>query len=205
LAVTTCGQLTWDGNPESVSLGFNLAHESFKKRRSPMNRLSALAVGISLMAAGCSKDATTAPSAITPSFTASLSPANEIPPVANAESVGRGTVTVTLTPTYSAGNITAATAVFVVNLTGFPANTPINAAHIHPGAVGVNGGVLVSTGLAGGQVVLTNGSGTFTSPAVTVLPGVAQQIINTPEAFYFNVHSTTNAGGVARGQLARVQ
>ena len=112
-------------------------------------------------------------------------------------------MTVTFTPTYAAGQITAATAVFVVNMTGFPANTPINAAHIHPGAAGVNGSVLVSTGLAAGQVVLTSGSGTYTSPAVTVVPAVAQQIINTPEAYYFNIHSTLNPGGVARGQLVR--
>jgi len=168
-----------------------------------MRLLSALAIAVSLLFAGCSSDHTTAPSAINPSFTASLSPANEVPPIGNAESVGRGTVTVTFNPTYSAGNITAATAVFVVNLTGFPANTPINAAHIHPGAAGVNGGVLVSTGLAAGTVVLANGSGTFTSPAVTVLPEVAQQIIKTPDAYYFNVHSAINPGGVARGQLVR--
>jgi CHRD domain-containing protein len=169
-----------------------------------MNRLSVLAIALSLLAAGCSSDHTTAPSAVNPSFTATLSPANEVPPIANAESVGRGTVTVTFNPTYNAGNITAATATFVVNLTGFPANTPINAAHIHPGAAGVNGGVLVSTGLAAGQLVLANGSGTYTSPAVTVIPEVAQQIIRTPEAYYFNVHSTINPGGVARGQLQRV-
>ena len=40
---------------------------------------------------------------------------------------------------------------------------------------------------------------------VKVLPEVAQQIINTPEVYYFNVHSTINPGGVARGQLQRVQ
>ena len=168
-----------------------------------MNRLSALAVAVSLVAAGCSSDSTTAPTATNPTFTATLSPANEVPPVANAESVGRGTVTVTMNPTYAGGQITAATAVFVVNMTGFPANTPINAAHIHPGAAGVNGSVLVSTGLVAGQVVLAGGSGTYTSPAVTVVPAVAQQIINTPEAYYFNIHSTLNPGGVARGQLVR--
>jgi hypothetical protein len=169
-----------------------------------MKCLYASAVALSLFAAACGGDSTTAPSATNPSFTATLSPANEVPPVANAESVGRGTVTVTFTPTYAAGQITAATAVFVVNLTGFPANTPINVAHIHPGAAGVNGAVLVSTGLTAGQLVLTNGSGTYTSQAVTINPPeVAQQIINTPENYYFNVHSTLNPGGVARGQLVR--
>jgi hypothetical protein len=168
-----------------------------------MKCLYAFAIALSLFAAACGGDSTTAPTATNPTFTATLSPANEVPPVANAESVGRGTVTVTFNPTYTAGTITAATATFAVNLTGFPANTPINAAHIHPGAAGVNGGVLVSTGLAAGQFVLANGSGTYTSPAVTVLPEVARQIINTPEAYYFNVHSTLNPGGVARGQLVR--
>jgi hypothetical protein len=168
-----------------------------------VKHLSAFAVALSLLAFGCSKDNATAPSATNPSFTASLSPLNEVPPIANAESVGRGTVTVTINPTYNGGNLTAATATFVVNLTGFPANTPINAAHIHPGAAGVNGGVLVSTGLNAGEVVLAGGSGNFTRGPVTMLPEVAQQIINTPEAYYFNVHSALNPGGVARGQLVR--
>jgi hypothetical protein len=168
-----------------------------------MNRLAALAVAVSLLAAGCSKNNTTAPSATNPSFTASLSPANEVPAIGNAESVGRGTVTVNFDTTYAAGNVTAASATFTVNLTGFPANTPINAAHIHPGAAGVNGTVLVSTGLAAGQVVLTNGSGTFTRGPISMTPEVAQQIINNPQNFYFNVHSTINPGGAARGQLVR--
>jgi len=29
--------------------------------------------------------------------------------------------------------------------------------------------------------------------------------VNNPAAFYFNVHSPTNPGGVARGQLVRTQ
>lgn len=168
-----------------------------------MNRLFALAIAVSVLAAGCSKDSTTAPSATKPSFTTTLSPANEVPAIGNAESSGSGSVTVTFDTTYTAGALTAATATFSVTMSGFPANTPINAAHIHPGAAGVNGGVLVSTGLVAGQVVLTNGSGTFTRGPVTVPPEVAQQIINTPEAYYFNIHSTINPGGVARGQLRR--
>jgi hypothetical protein len=32
-----------------------------------------------------------------------------------------------------------------------------------------------------------------------------QTILNNPAGFYFNVHSTLNPGGVARGQLVRVQ
>jgi hypothetical protein len=168
-----------------------------------MKRLSVFAIALSLFAAACGSSSTTAPTATSPTFTATLSPANEVPAIANAEASGSGSVTVTFDTTVAAGNITAASATFNVTLSGFPANTPINIAHIHPGAAGVNGSVLVNTGLAAGQVVLANGSGTFTRGPVTVPPEVAQQIINSPETFYFNVHSTINPGGVARGQLHR--
>jgi hypothetical protein len=171
-----------------------------------MKRLSAFAafaIALSVLAAGCSNDNATAPSATKPAFTAALSPANEVPAIVGAEATGSGSVTVTFDTTVSAGNITAATATFNVTMSGFPANTPINIAHIHPGAAGVNGSVLVNTGLTPGQVVLTTGSGTFTRGPVTVLPEVAQQIINNPSAYYFNIHSTLNPGGVARGQLVR--
>jgi hypothetical protein len=105
----------------------------------------------------------------------------------------------------SAGNVTAATATFVVNLSGFPANTPINIAHIHQAAAGVNGSIVVNSQIAAGQVVLTNGSGSFTASNLTVDPALANTILNNPAGFYFNVHSTLNPGGVARGQLVRTQ
>jgi hypothetical protein len=169
-----------------------------------MKRLSVFAIALSFVCAACGGTAVS-PSAVRPTFTAVLSPANEVPAITDAESSGSGNVTVTFDTTFSGGNITAATATFVAQLSGFPPNTPINIAHIHPGAVGVNGGVLVSTGLTAGELVLQNGSGTFTKGPVTVLPEVAQQIMNNPAGFYFNVHSTAHPGGVARGQLQRVQ
>jgi hypothetical protein len=70
----------------------------------------------------------------------------------------------------SAGNVTAATATFVVNLSGFPPNTPINIAHIHQAAQGVNGSIVVNSGIRAGQNVLTNGSGPVTPAHITVDP-----------------------------------
>lgn len=169
-----------------------------------MKRLSVFAVAISFFAAACGSSSPTSPSATKPAFTTTLSPANEVPAIANAESVGSGTVTATFDTTFAAGTLTAATVTFVVNLSGFPANTRINAAHIHPGAAGVVGSPLVNLSLVPGEVVLATGSGTFTRGPITVLPEVAQQIINTPDSYYFNIHSTLNPGGVARGQLQRV-
>jgi hypothetical protein len=93
----------------------------------------------------------------------------------------------------------------MVNLSGFPAGTPVNMAHIHQAAVGQNGNVVVSTTLAPGEVMLNNGSGTFTRSGIAVTPDVANQILNNPAGFYFNIHSTLNPGGAARGQLSRVR
>ena len=62
----------------------------------------------------------------------------------------------------------------------------------------------MSTTLVAGEVTLANGSGSFTK-TTSVDPAVAQNIINNPAGFYFNIHSTLNPGGVARGQLVKVQ
>jgi hypothetical protein len=45
----------------------------------------------------------------------------------------------------------------------------------------------------------------FTATGVAVSATNLQNIVNNPAAFYFNVHSPTNPGGVARGQLNRTQ
>ena len=139
----------------------------------------------------------------TATFTAALSPASEVPPIANAESKGSGEVTIVLHLTRDASKaITAATADFKGSLKGFPAETAITAAHIHRGATGANGAVAVNPMFKAGEIALTGGGGSFMKMGVTVTPAVAQEIISGPAGFYFNVHSTMNAGGVARGQLA---
>ena len=171
-----------------------------------MNRWSALAVAVSLLAAGCSKDTPTAPSATRPTFSATLSSQNEVPAIVGAEAGGRGTATIAFNTTVAAGNITAATADFTVNITGLPAGTPINASHIHEAAAGVNGSVRVSLALSAGEVTVgPAGTATFTKNGINVDAAMAQAILNNPAGYYFNSHSTLNPGGVARGQLVRTQ
>lgn len=173
-----------------------------------MNRVLGIALALALAGAvtACD-DSPTDPTDETVTFTAQLSPASEVPPVTNAEASGSGTAVITFDiDRNSSGAITAATASFQVTLTGFPANTPVTMAHIHPGAAGATGGILISTGLAAGEVTLGNGAGGFTKNAVTLQgEGLAevQQIVNNPGNYYFNVHSTLNPGGMARGQLVR--
>ena len=136
-------------------------------------------------------------------FTAALSPANEVPAITGEEGKGSGEVTIALHLTRDASKaITAATADFKGSLKGFPADTAITAAHIHRGATGANGGVAVNPMFKAGEIALSAGAGSFSKMAVAVTPAVAQEIVNGPANFYFNVHSSANGGGVARGQLA---
>jgi hypothetical protein len=168
-----------------------------------MKRLSVLFVAIAF-AISCGSSSSTSPtgSPTKPTFTATLLPANEVPPITGAEAGGSGNVTVTFdTTTNSSGQITAATATFVVNLSGFPAGTNMNVAHIHEGAPGSIGSVKISTTLSAADQVVTNSAGSisFVKAGVAAQAEVVQGIINNPAAYYFNVHSSLNPGGVARG------
>lgn len=174
-----------------------------------MKRLSVFAAAFALLSTvgcGSSSTTTTSPTAsTTPLFSAVLSPANEVPPVTNAEAGVTGSVTITLNTTKDgAGNITAASATFAVTLGGFPAGSSVNIAHIHEGSTTCACPVVVNTTLAAGDVTAANGLASFTRTNV-VSPEVAQRMLNNPAGFYFNVHSTLNPGGVARGALVRTQ
>jgi hypothetical protein len=171
-----------------------------------MKRLTLAVLGL-LLAAGCSSSSSapsSTPTAQTVRLAATLSPANENPPITNAESTGSGTAAIDLILSKDAnGAVTGAVVNFTsVTLAGFPSTAVINIAHIHTGATGANGPVLVNTTLAAGDVVLTGGAGSFSRNNITTLSTTdAQAIIANPAGFYFNVHSTLNPGGVVRGQL----
>ncbi len=171
-----------------------------------MKRLSVLAAVLAL-AVGCSNSNTSPSQTPTnPTFTADLRPANEVPAVTGVEATGSGQMTITFVVTRdSANNITSAVANFNGTFTGFPAGTALTAAHIHPGATGVNGSPLVNLALTQGQIVFANGTGTLNVSSVSMTPEVAQQILANPAGYYFNIHTATNPGGVARGQLVRQQ
>jgi len=172
--------------------------------------IAAVLVGLAI---GCGAGSTPTQGVTTPTsqagtssvkFLATLSPLNEVPPVTDAESSGSGTATITLNVTKDAGgNITAATADFQVSLSGFPATTVLTAGHIHPGALGINGSVLVGTGVTSGDNIMSGGAGSFTRNGINVAASDAQAIINTPVTYYFNVHSVAHGGGFARGQLVK--
>jgi hypothetical protein len=173
-----------------------------------MIRSTFIVLAACVFLAGCDDtDSPTSPSNQPLVFSALLQPANEVPPVGNAESGGRGAVQVTFNTTRDANNnITAATATFYFQLTAFPNGTTLVGAHIHPGVAGMNGPVVISTGLtATNTVSLPNGVNEFTFSNINVDPALVQAIANNPSAYYFNTHSPLNPGGFSRGQLTRVQ
>jgi hypothetical protein len=130
-------------------------------------------------------------------FTAQLLAANEVPPVTNADRNVFGSVTVTL-------DTVANTANFTFSLEGI-ASPAIILAHIHEGPAGVIGPVRVDSGLSpASPLVPVNGSVSFSRGGLAVPADVRDRLIANPSAFYFNVHSTLNPVGVARGQLVRV-
>ena len=71
---------------------------------------------------------------------------------------------------------------------------PATAAHIHKGAVGVNGPVVVTLQAP------TSGS---SQGCVTVDSKLLKDIQQHPEDYYVNVHNADFPGGAIRGQLSR--
>ena len=171
--------------------------------------LAAALLALTVFAGACDDNDPTGPTPggndiPNPRFTAALLASNEVPPITNQESGATGNATITINATRdSAGAIIAATVDFQVTLANFPAGSAVTIAHIHPGAAGTTGGILVNTGLTSGEVSLVNGAGSFTKNGVPVGVTEANAIIANPAGYYFNVHSAANPGGVVRGQLVR--
>jgi hypothetical protein len=159
-----------------------------------MKRLALLAVTILVFGvAGCGSSNPNSPSDIT-IFTVQLSALNEVPAITNAESTARGTAVITINKATNKID-------FNVSLNSFPAGSTVNVAHIHAAAAGATAGVFIGTGLVAGQVVLTNGAGTFSFDQVQATAAQVAQILANPAGHYFNVHTTLNGGGAIRGQL----
>ena len=111
-------------------------------------------------------------------FSAALDGAQEVPPVATA---GRGWGIVRLDPATN----TVSVFLFHEGLSGAP-----TASHLHIGAVGVNGGVILPLAAAGPNAF--TGSGVLSAANVAAL---------TSAGTYVNVHTAANPGGEIRGQV----
>ena len=136
--------------------------------------LSMLLVG-GLALAGCAQSSSTVKS-----FHATLTGAQEVPPVPGA---GTGQADFKLD--------TAAKTISW-NVTYSNLSSPAAAAHIHgPAAAGVNAGVMVNLA-GGGMANPLTGSAPVTDAQITAITGG-----NT----YINIHTAKNKGGEIRGQI----
>ena len=140
--------------------------------------LAALAVAVLAMALASSASAGGRP------LSANLSGANEVAPVVG-DPDGTGTADLTL----NQGQGEICLEIEVQNIA-----TPI-LQHIHRGAAGVNGPVVVDfTGLLAG-----GGDGCVSGVDRDLIKDIRQN----PADYYFNVHTGDHPGGAARGQLGK--
>ena len=100
--------------------------------------------------------------------------------------------------TRSAGVITAGEVIFYFNYK-FPSSVTISGLHIHQGAKGVNGGIVVDSGTA---ELDADGEGNLTK-VVSGAPATLQAILDNPRGYYVNLHTTTPAfpDGALREQM----
>ena len=112
-------------------------------------------------------------------FDASLAGTNEVPPVVTS---GSGSGSITINPTDRSVSVK-------ITVTGMTAT----AAHIHEGARGTNGPVIV-------PLTMTQDANTFVSAPDAKLTE-AQYASYTAGNLYLNVHSAKNPGGEIRAQL----
>lgn len=180
-----------------------------------MKALPILTLALAVAAAGCGSDSPTPPSDNNPppaqntttatEFRLDLSPRNERPnSVSNSEASAAGNAVITIRITRDpSNNIVAAVADFVGTVQGFPAGSTITLGHIHTGDVNAASSIVWNTQIAAGDVPLTNGSGTFSKTNIGGLNdlSVAAAIVANPAAYYFNIHSQANPGGVLRAQM----
>ena len=137
----------------------------------------------------CGSSSDSPPNINTDLFAANLIGSSEVPPVVTAAT---GTAQVEHDPLTSTIDVTIMiTGIQIGNITGF---------HIHDGAAGVNGPVIVNLGMAG-MVFQDIGGGTIQAVGTDIAfpPGSLTDLQTL--GLYVNIHTTTNPGGEIRGQL----
>ena len=123
-------------------------------------------------------------------FTTTLSGAEEVDPITGAlgagDSDGSGLATLTVNP--GQGEVCYALSVEDIML-------PAIGAHIHFGDAGKNGPIVVPLNPPDASGV--------SSGCAEVSRGLAKAIIQDPDAYYVNVHTTDFPSGAIRGQLSK--
>ena len=136
-------------------------------------------------------------------LTAPLSPSSENPPVEDASMAGQAAVLIHMTRNAS-GDLTRAVVDFHITASTEQAET-LRAMHIHRGARGSNGGVVVNAGFGPPLDVEPGPVSLFRQMILTDDADLdaVEEILANPGGFYVNIHSVSNPPGITRGQLMR--
>ena len=132
----------------------------------------------------------------TPVFKQLLKPSQEVPPIKGLKADAVGSVTFDLTRNAS-GTITSGEVIFYFNYK-FPGSVNISGLHIHQGAKGTNGGIVVDSGVA--AFTDADGEGNVTT-VVAGTPATLQAILDDPRGYYVNLLTSVNPGGALREQM----
>jgi hypothetical protein len=123
---------------------------------------------------------------LTSRLVAAMSNANEVPPVQQSYT---GAVALTFNP--------YANEACVYGANPIPITDTITMSHIHTGAAGTNGPVVVNFGIN-----LVNTCATSTA-AILGVRASGTGVLGNPGNHYYNIHTTSYPGGALRGQLSR--
>lgn len=138
-----------------------------------------------------------------------MGPNNEVPPT-DVKASGLATATV-LRAFDPSGIFTSGWVTFALNYTGFPTDTTFTGFHIHDGPAGVNGPVIINSGIGGGVASIPSptGSGSLfydiplarTDASFAAETATVNDLFDNPGAHYINLHTTVNPGGAIRAQM----
>jgi hypothetical protein len=98
----------------------------------------------------------------------------------------------------AAGAITSGEVIFYFNYS-FPGSVTITGLHIHQGAKGENGPIVVSSNVA--TFTDADGQGNVTAVVTGTSPSTLQAILDNPRNYYVNLHTSVNTGGAMREQM----
>lgn len=135
-------------------------------------------------------------------YRVNLSSLNEVPPVPGEPSIGSGTILFHVVKN-AQGEVVSGTVDFRVNYR-LGQETNITMMHIHRGAAGVNGPVVIDSGLPAAIDATTAGVVRTTGqvmPTNASALAAFKDAIQNPVGFYFNLHTTRSPSGEIRGQL----
>ena len=131
----------------------------------------------------------------TPVFKLHLKPNQEVPPIKGLKADAVGSVTFDLERS-AAGAITSGEVIFYFNYS-FEGSVTITGLHIHQGAKGVNGPIVVSSNVS--TFTDADGKGNVTAVVTGTSPSTLQAILDNPRNYYVNLHTSVNTGGAMGG------